>query len=92
MAVLRTVEPLQAVNSYGLFAVMTTHRDELIVEGSDGRRKLAGHAVQLQAAGAGRGAALGCALSTAFGLADVVRRVDEPRRRAVVQLFRVASA
>jgi predicted DCC family thiol-disulfide oxidoreductase YuxK len=34
-AVLRTVEPLEAVNNYGLFAVMTTRRDELIVEGSD---------------------------------------------------------
>ena len=33
-AVLRVVEPLQLVNSYGLFAVMTTHRDELVVEGS----------------------------------------------------------
>src|SRR5262249_42702468 len=34
-AVLRAADPLQAVNSYGLFAVMTTERDELIVEGSD---------------------------------------------------------
>jgi len=29
------VEPLQAVNSYGLFAVMTTTRPEIIVEGSN---------------------------------------------------------
>ncbi len=35
MSVLRAVEPLQLVNSYGLFAVMTTQRDELVVEGSD---------------------------------------------------------
>lgn len=28
-------EPLRLVNSYGLFAVMTTERDEIIVEGSD---------------------------------------------------------
>jgi hypothetical protein len=35
IAVLRTVEPLQAVNTYGLFAVMTTRRDELIIEGSN---------------------------------------------------------
>ena len=34
-AILRAADPLQAVNSYGLFAVMTTERDELIVEGSD---------------------------------------------------------
>ncbi len=33
-ALLRVVEPWQLVNSYGLFAVMTTHRDELVVEGS----------------------------------------------------------
>jgi predicted DCC family thiol-disulfide oxidoreductase YuxK len=30
----RSIEPLQLVNSYGLFAVMTTHRDELVIEGS----------------------------------------------------------
>jgi len=36
--VLIAVQPLQLVNSYGLFAVMTTQRDELVVEGSmDGR-------------------------------------------------------
>jgi hypothetical protein len=34
-AVLRTVEPLRIVNSYGLFAVMTTERPEIIVEGSN---------------------------------------------------------
>jgi predicted DCC family thiol-disulfide oxidoreductase YuxK len=33
-SVLRIVQPLQLVNNYGLFAVMTTHRDELVVEGS----------------------------------------------------------
>ena len=33
-SLLRVVAPLQLVNSYGLFAVMTTHRDELVVEGS----------------------------------------------------------
>ncbi len=31
---LRVVQPLQIVNNYGLFAVMTTHRDELVIEGS----------------------------------------------------------
>jgi Lipase maturation factor len=34
-AVLRAVEPLRIVNSYGLFAVMTTERPEIIVEGSN---------------------------------------------------------
>ena len=32
---LREVEPLRLVNSYGLFAVMTTTRPEIVVEGSD---------------------------------------------------------
>ena len=34
-AFLAALEPLQVVNSYGLFAVMTTSRPEIIVEGSD---------------------------------------------------------
>src|SRR5579863_860429 len=34
-AIGRLIEPLQIVNPYGLFAVMTTTRDEIIVEGSD---------------------------------------------------------
>ena len=33
--VLRIAEPLRMVNSYGLFAVMTTTRQEIIVEGSN---------------------------------------------------------
>jgi hypothetical protein len=33
--VLRTADPLRIVNSYGLFAVMTTTRDEIILEGSN---------------------------------------------------------
>ncbi len=38
LQVMRWIEPLQAVNAYGLFAVMTTTRNEIIVEGSrDGR-------------------------------------------------------
>ena len=32
--ILRTADPLRIVNSYGLFAVMTTSREEIIVEGS----------------------------------------------------------
>jgi hypothetical protein len=34
-AILHAVEPLRIVNSYGLFAVMTTERPEIVVEGSD---------------------------------------------------------
>src|SRR5260221_8806688 len=37
-AVYETLEPFRSVNSYGLFAVMTTFRPEIIVEGSrDGK-------------------------------------------------------
>lgn len=37
-AVERLVEPLHLVSAYGLFAVMTTERDEIVIEGSmDGR-------------------------------------------------------
>jgi hypothetical protein len=34
-AILHAVDPLRIVNSYGLFAVMTTDRPEIIVEGSN---------------------------------------------------------
>jgi hypothetical protein len=34
-AVLHAAEPLRIVNSYGLFAVMTTERPEIVVEGSN---------------------------------------------------------
>jgi predicted DCC family thiol-disulfide oxidoreductase YuxK len=30
-----TLEPLHSLNSYGVFAVMTTERDEIVIEGSD---------------------------------------------------------
>lgn len=34
-AVIRTIAPFEIVNTYGLFAVMTTSRSEIIVEGSN---------------------------------------------------------
>jgi hypothetical protein len=34
----RLIAPLRSVNSYGLFAVMTTTRDEIVMEGSDDGR------------------------------------------------------
>jgi len=40
--ILRLVSPLRIVNSYGLFAVMTTERQEIVIEGSqDGQTWLA---------------------------------------------------
>ena len=38
VAVVRWLEPLRSVNRYGLFAVMTTRRPEIVVEGSDDGR------------------------------------------------------
>ena len=35
LPIARLIAPLRSVNSYGLFAVMTTTRDEIVVEGSD---------------------------------------------------------
>ncbi len=34
LSVLRAVDPLHAANGYGLFAVMTTSRDEIVIEGT----------------------------------------------------------
>jgi hypothetical protein len=34
-AVIRTIAPFEIVNTYGLFAVMTTSRPEIIIEGSN---------------------------------------------------------
>ena len=33
--VIRSVSPFQIINSYGLFAVMTTTRPEIVIEGSN---------------------------------------------------------
>lgn len=38
-SVARVVEPFRSLNSYGLFAVMTTTRPELVIEGSNDRRE-----------------------------------------------------
>ena len=35
IALARAVSPLRSINSYGLFAVMTTTRPEIVIEGSD---------------------------------------------------------
>jgi len=34
----RGIDPFRSINSYGLFAVMTTARPEIVIEGSDDRR------------------------------------------------------
>jgi lipase maturation factor 1 len=38
LALVQWIEPLRSVNRYGLFAVMTTRRPEIVVEGSDDGR------------------------------------------------------
>ena len=65
--------PLRIANSYGLFAVMTTRRPEISVEGSDDGETLAAVLVPMEARRARSAAAVHPASSAASGLADVVR-------------------
>jgi hypothetical protein len=74
------ISPLRLINSYGLFAVMTTTRPEIVVEGSNDGTTGALR-VPLQAGRCEARAALGGAVSTAAGLADVVRRLGNARTR-----------
>src|SRR5205085_7504017 len=39
IAIYSWVEPFRSINSYGLFAVMTTTRPEIIIEGSNDRNR-----------------------------------------------------
>ena len=72
-AVVRYTAPLQIVNTYGLFAVMTTQRIEIILEGSAGRRDMEALRVQVQARRRQPRSRLGGPLPAAPRLADVVR-------------------
>ncbi len=69
----RYTAPLQIVNTYGLFAVMTTQRIEIVLEGSRRRRNLAALRVQIQARRRQPRPRLGGPLPAASRLADVVR-------------------
>ena len=81
------VAPFRSVNAYGLFAVMTTTRPEIVIEGSDDGRDVAGVRVPIQGRRRPSAAAVGGAAPAAAGLADVVRRARPIRQRALVPGF-----
>ena len=69
----RYSSPFQIANSYGLFAVMTTSRLEIVIEGSNDGAAMDPLRISIQAGRCESRTALGRAVSTALGLADVVR-------------------
>ena len=68
------IAPLRSVNAYGLFAVMTTTRPEIIVEGSEDGVEWKAYEFAVQTRRPPPAAAVGGAAPAAAGLADVVRR------------------
>ena len=82
---LSDLEPVRIVNGYGLFAVMTTSRPEIIIEGSNDGEDLARLRIQIQGRGPAPRPALGGALSAAPGLANVVRGAGGLSQFALVQ-------
>ena len=65
--------PFEIVNGYGLFAVMTTDRPEIILEGSDDGRVWKAYGYQVQARRPASSPPLVGSLPTPIGLAVVVR-------------------
>ena len=87
----RMLSPLNLTNTYGLFAVMTTVRHEIVVEGSNDGIILERVRVQIQAGRYSSGASLGRAAATASRLADVVRGFGELSKQSVVREFCVSG-
>ena len=75
--ILHAVAPLRIVNSYGLFAVMTTERPEIIVEGSNDGVAWSAYEFRVQARRRPPRAAGRRAAPAAPRLADVVRRARQ---------------
>ena len=91
-AVDRLVEPLHIVSSYGLFAVMTTERDEIVIEGSSDGVVWREYEFRYKPGDVARRSALEHPAPAAPGLADVVRRAREPAAPDVVLAFPPAAA
>ena len=70
---LSDLEPVRIVNGYGLFAVMTTSRPEIIIEGSNDGKTWLDYEFKFKAGRPAPRPALGGALPAAPGLANVVR-------------------
>ena len=81
----RTVAPFHVANRYGLFAVMTTTRPEIIVEGSEDGQEWRPYEFRFKPGDLRRRPAVGRAASAAARLADVVRRAGRGRHRALVR-------
>ena len=81
------IAPFGIVNTYGLFAVMTTSRPEIVVEGSNDGSDMARIRLQIQARRPQTRTPLGPAASAQARLADVVRRARKLPGAALVREF-----
>ena len=78
----RAVSPLRSVNSYGLFAVMTTTRPEIVVEGSDDGETWRAYEFRYKPGDLHRRPGFVAPAPAPARLADVVRRPGGPATRA----------
>ncbi len=79
--------PFRTVNSYGLFAVMTTERREIIVEGSNDGTNWLAYEFKYKPGDVNRRPGFRRAVPAATGLADVVRRAGKCPAESVVRKF-----
>ena len=84
--------PFGIANNYGLFAVMTTARDEIIVEGSNDGSHWLRLRILVQTRQRLSRAAGDSSVPAASGLADVVRRARHVSQQSVVREFLRAAA
>ena len=87
LAIDGSFEPLHIVSPYGLFAVMTTTRDEIVIEGSNDGVEWREYEFRYKPGDVMRRPPLEHPASAAARLADVVRRARRPARLAVVFAF-----
>ncbi len=80
----QSVAPLRTINGYGLFAVMTKERREIIVQGSDDGVTWKSYVFRFKPGDPRRAPPLGGSLHAAAGLADVVRGAGKRRSEPLV--------
>ena len=90
--VLQIEEPFGIVNQYGLFAVMTTTRPEIEIQGSNDGRNWQPYLFRYKAGPLNRAPRLGCPVPAAPRLADVVRRPRQLPRKPLVRALYPATA
>ena len=81
------IAPLLIVNSYGLFAVMTTTRPEIVVEGSDDGKQWREYEFRYRPGSIITSSSVECSTPAPARLADVVRRAERPLGLTVVRQF-----